>query len=387
MKPAEDNPVHRGGSLRSDVRVEQDHRILDRLRSSQVLLLFLPLVIGKAIVILTVYALDPSASVVQVMGSHWDSNYYEIIALHGYGPSAPLVFSPVYPALIRLVYALVGSAWVSGLLVTNALSFVFPYVLYRSFGFRTALLAEVFPTYLVFTTVAYSDVVALVLLAASIFFLKNRRTIRSSIAVGAALLTFYNLVLLLPSYGVALLRNRRFRNLLFYCIPIMAGGLVLLWFKAETGDYLAYFKLQGPWNSGFGTPLQQAEYLLCPSGQGSFTCQPWAVDGVILTPPYWLVRNLLFAAFYIFGAFYLLRLKTALRFFLFAYCLLAIIPLFFLVGTPSMSVPRLLLPAFPVFAGYSQLIGERRGLLLTYVVTCFSIAAAVSVIQYFAIFA
>jgi hypothetical protein len=345
------------------------------------------LVVGKAVVILAVYALDPSTGIIRVMGSHWDSDYYEIIATGGYGKDAPYVFSPVYPALIRLVYLLVGNAWASGLLVTNALSFVFPLLVYRTFGYRTALLAEVFPTYLVFTTVAYSDVVALVLLAASISLLMRERVTGASLFFSAAVLTFFNLAWTLPSFVFALLRRRRLRNLLFYVAPLATGLALILWFKHATGQYFPLVQLEKPWDVGFGTPLQQAEYLLCPAGHGSFTCESWAVDGVVLRPAYWLVRNLLFEAYYIYGALYLvLRTKLEHRVFLSAYSLTVIVPLLFMLGTPALSIPRLLLPAFPVFVSYAERI-KGRWQLSVYVVVCLVLAGVISLIEYFALFA
>jgi len=358
---------------------------LRRLWASRVFRLVLILAIGKAVVILVVFFFESPASVLRGMGTKWDSNYYEIIATQGYGPSAPYVFSPVYPAIIKLVYSYIGNAWVSGLLVTNSLSFVFPLLLFKAFGYKTALFAELFPTYLVYTTVAYSDVVALVFLASSLLLLMRGSVIRSSMGMSGAILTFYNLAWTLPSFLFALLAKGRLRNLLFYALPLVTGWLILLWFKIATGDYLGFFRLESPWGLGFANPLAQAYYLLCPSGQGSFTCQPWAVSGVLLTPAYWLVRNLLFEAFYLFGAFCLLKTELKYRVFLFAYCLSVLIPLLFLVGFPALSIPRLLLPAFPVFVGYSTLLKGKRYDII-YLVLCLGSAATISVVQYLSYF-
>jgi hypothetical protein len=357
-------------------------------RRSEVFNLVFLLAVGKAVVILAVYLLEPSATIIRVMGTHWDSNYYEIIATQGYGPTAPYVFSPVYPAFIATFDLFIHNAWVSALIITNSLSFVFPLLLYRSFGYRTALLAELFPTYLVFTTVAYSDVVALVFLGALVYLIMCNRTTGSSVFLGAAVLTFFNLAWTLPSFAVALMRGRFSRAILFYAAPLVVGLSIMLWFKAETGLFVPLIKLEAPWDVGFGTPLQQADYLLCTSGTGSFTCQGWNVFGVALTPGYWFLRNLLFESFYLFGAFYLL-LRTTLRYrvFLFVYCISVIVPLLFMVGTPALSIPRLLLPAFPVFIGYSEFLRKRLNAFPVYVVVCFVLAGLISIIEYFSLFA
>jgi hypothetical protein len=360
---------------------------LQGLLKSEVFQLILALAIGKAIVFLAIVPFAPPSSVVQGLGTKWDSNYYEVIATTGYNSTtAPYVFSPVYPFLIKAVYSLVGNTWASALFVTNLLSFVFPILVRRTFGYRTALFAEVFPTYLVFTTIAYSDVIALVLLAASFLLLTRNRIIRSSFAVSGAILTFYNLAWTFPSFLIALLHERRARRLVFYAVPLMTGAGILLWFKFETGDYFSLYRLEAPWQGSFANPLAQVMYLLCPSGKGSFTCQPWQAVGVSLPPPYWAIRNLLVEGFYIYGAFLLLKTPTKYRVFFFAYCLSVIFPLLFVIGLPALSIPRLLLPAFPIFIAYESLL-RRRSDTLAYVAMSLALAAPISIIQYFAFFA
>lgn len=237
-----------------------------------------------------------------------------------------------------------------------------------------------------FATVAYSDVVALVFLASTFFLLFRNRIIKSSITIAAAILTFYNLAWTLPSFAFDLLKGGKIRNLLFYCAPLATGILLLLWFKLETGQYFPLLQLEQPWSVAFGSPIAQAQYLLCQGGTGSFTCQAWAVDGIALKPITWVVRNVRFEAFYLYGAFYLLKTKLEHRVFLFAYCLSVILPLFFLLGVPAMSVPRLLLPAFPVFIGNVVVIEKIKIPTVYVVLACYILAAVISVIEFFAFF-
>lgn len=354
-------------------------------RSSPTARLVLFLLAGKAAVVSAVLVLVRNPSVLQGLGTKWDSSYYEAIAAHGYGPSAPYVFSPAYPIAIRALLFVLGNPWVSALVVTNSLSFVFPILLYKAFGYRTALLAELFPTYLVFTTVAYSDVVALTLLAATFLFVMRNRLARSSLALSGAIFAFYSLALTLPSF-LLLAREKRRATLLFFVAPLLTGAGILLWFKLQTGGYFSLFALEAPWEVGVANPVAQALYLLCSQGQGSFTCQPWAVGGIVLPPPYWEVRNLLFEGFYMFGAVYLLKAGVRYRVFLSVYSLSVVVPLLFTTGFPALSIPRLLLPAFPVFIGYAEILqGPRR--TTVYIAVCLVLAALVSIIQYFAIFA
>ena len=95
---------------------------------------------------------------------------------------------------------------------------------------------------------------------------------------------------------------------------------------------------------------------------------------------------MIFEVFYLFGAFYLLlRTKLQHKIFLFAYSLSVIVPLFFVLGLAAMSIPRLLLPAFPIFISYS-LIMKKTDYYIVYIVLCLALAGAISAIQYFAFF-
>ncbi len=134
----------------------------------------------------------------------------------------------------------------SALLVTNLSSFIFPLVVYKTSGYRTALLAEVFPTYLVFTTIAYSDIVVLVLLALAFFFLLKEKFVKSCVGLSLAIFTFVNLALTLPAFGVALMSRKSFRYLYFFALPFLTGLFTPLWFKIVAGSYFAFFQLENP---------------------------------------------------------------------------------------------------------------------------------------------
>jgi hypothetical protein len=361
---------------------------LSKLWISPVFRLVLLLAIGKLAVILAVFLVGPSPpNLLQLMAIKWDGGIYQTIATKGYTSSSLYVFSPDYPSLVRVVNSVVGSAWVSAYLVTNALSFVFPVLLYRTFGFRTALFAELFPTYLLFSTIPYSDVVALIALAGCFLLLLKDRVTFASVCVSEAILTFFNLAWILPSFLFALLEKKRRRqwrsNLFFYVVPLMMGGLIAVWLKAHTGAYLDIEKLEAPWGVTFVNPITQAVYLLCPNGTGTYTCQRWEADGIFLPPLYWLVRNVLFEAFYVFGAFYLLKTAVRFRVFFCVYCLSVTIPLLFWTGFVSLSIPRLLLPAFPIFIGYSTLLKRYQ---IPYAILCIALAGVFSVFQYLAYF-
>jgi hypothetical protein len=105
-----------------------------------------------------------------------------------------------------------------------------------------------------------------------------------------------------------------------------------------------------------------------------------------LAPAYWLVRNLIFEIFYLAGAVLILKTQNKNRIFLFVYSLCAIIPLLFVTGTPAISIPRLLLPAFPVFFGYTALM-KKDWHYWVYCGVCLLITAWVAITQTYCFFA
>ena len=341
------------------------------------------LAIGKLFVLLCTFLYHHSFNFIYTMSTTWDSTYYQLIATSGYTRMIQYVFSPIYPGLIETLDIIIPRAWVSALIITNIISFIFPLVVYKTFGYKTALIAILFPTYLVFTTIPYSDIVPLIFFALSVFFMLKEKIIESSIAAGLAVLSAFHAVWMLPAYAVDTIKTKRFKNLVFYIAPAAAGILVLLWFKIKTDNFMAYFSLETEgWREHFGTPFSQAKWLI----NGWFTNESWKIFGMHLAPAYWLVRNLIFEIFYLAGAVLILKTQNKHRIFLFVYSLCAIIPLLFVTGTPAISIPRLLLPAFPVFFGYTALM-EKDWHYRVYGGVCLLITAWIAITQTYCFFA
>jgi hypothetical protein len=256
------------------------------------------LAIGKIIVLLAVFLYNPTPDFLETMSTDWDSQIFQSIAIGGYEHVKYYAFSPVYPVLIRVLEFIIPSVWVSGLIITNILSFIFPLVLRKAFGLKTAFITILFPTYLVFTTIPYSDVIVLVFLALSLLFIMREKLMASSAMLSLAVISVFRAAIILPAYAFEVLKTRRLKNLVFFIAPAVAGGLILLWFQLGTGDFMAYFSIQGSyWDVHSATPVGQVKWLM----EGWFTAQTWAVAGIELTPLYWLLRNLIFEVFYLVG--------------------------------------------------------------------------------------
>jgi len=142
------------------------------------------------------------------------------------------------------------------------------------------------------------------------------------------------------------------RNWKIIIMPIITGISIFVAYFIFFGNPLIYFNIEKEyWNAGFTLPNIQAIFLL----NGWFTNEPWKFLNFEIPRPLWLIRNYLFFIFYFIGDYLLLKSNLKNGKFLFLYSLLVEIPLLFINGVPVISIPRLLLPAFPIFYGYARL--------------------------------
>ena len=165
--------------------------------------------------------------------------------------------------------------------------------------------------------------------------------------------------------------------------------LIAAFFFFETGSLWTFFSVEknAGWDVGVVTPLAQDRFLL----NGWFTGFHWTVMGIYLPPIYWPLRNLAFEAFYVAGVVLLLLMIRKNRisdgFFLAGFTLSVMIPLFFLGGVAAGSIPRLLLPAFPIFLGYSRGLLNGKNSIIVYCALCIAIAPLIALVQLDALFA
>ncbi len=346
------------------------------------------------------------ADFLQELGTKWDSDFYDKIAELGYkGASNPgtndaYAFSPVLPSMIAALRPFAGSYWSAGLLVVNTFSFLFPIVIFKLSDFRTALITELFPVYLVFSTLNYADIITLFFLALSLFFLLRRgRQFLTGVSLAFAVLTSYAVILTVPIFAAKLIFDKRqttfrrdvtvqkVKELGRFVLPVAAIAIsIAAFFLVETASLWTFFNVEknAGWDVTIVTPVEQLQFLL----HGWFTGFHWTVMGTYLPPIYWVIRNIAFEAFYVAGVVLLLMKRNRVpdRWFLAGLALSIMTPLFFLNGVAAASIPRLLLPAFPVFFGYSAgLLRGNRSLAL-YCVLCLVIAPLVALIQLDALF-
>ncbi|MEM3799560.1 MAG: hypothetical protein QXH56_05675 [Thermoprotei archaeon] len=349
------------------------------------------LALAKLIVLSSVVFSQGSISGLSRLNA-WDSLIFEAIAEKGYIEPEYYAFSPVYPAIIRILHISFGLSYtLSAFLATNILSFIFPLIVYETCGYTAALLTEFMPTYIVFTTLPYSDVIVLTAMGTSIMLLLRKNVgWRVGLCLSLAVATFYNMIYTLPAYlfwtiggGVKSSVDRSIKVFLPTLLTLFG---VVLWYSHAHGVFY-YFSLEHKlWGVTLVTPLQQAQWLLDTNGTGWFTAKTIYVLGLPLTPLYWFLRNIVFEAFYTVGIVLLvLKGKNPARFFLEFYSVTVVVPLLLLLGIPAISIPRLLLPAFPAVWGYAAIMSRRD--MVVYLAVCVAGTVWITLNQAYAFFA
>jgi hypothetical protein len=212
------------------------------------------------------------------LGYQWDSVHYIQIAQHGY-PSreeTPLLYSfaPLYPLMIAAASTLGCPYYLSGIIISNLFSFaaVCMFFLFarlytnRRESFALTILFALFPTNLVYGTVAYSEAPYLFAAILSLYFLMRRRYLLSAIFLTLAVYTRYIALFLIPVQILIALYNETHqtsgsspgvKKTLWLCLPFVCIGILFLYFRSRTGDFFIIFHSGGFFGDDLKTPVHQ----------------------------------------------------------------------------------------------------------------------------------
>lgn len=224
----------------------------------------------------------------------WDGWWYEQVALHGYPSQLPLdelgavdlnewAFYPLYPGIVRGLMELTGGTWiVLAPLVSAVLGAAALLVIYRvvevgapravaarpGLPLATVAVVAFFPSAVVLQ-VAYTESLALLLVATSLLLLIQRRYEWAMLAV--ALLGFTRAIALPMAAVIAVHLAVRWwnaragaeafghrdqvRGLLLLVVAGISGVLWLGITAWGTGEVDAYFQTQAAWRPGRGSGL------------------------------------------------------------------------------------------------------------------------------------
>lgn len=211
----------------------------------------------------------------------WDAHHYLQIAAHGYPAIAPQVgghltfdnaaFEPLFPLLIRLVSLLNLSLVTSGVIVSVAGGLAAVYFMWRlatavtneETGLSAALLFVVLPGIALAWGLLYSECVGLALVAASLFYMTQKRWLLAGCIGALATLTDPIALALVVAAGWPLLAGLRHRTLSksWVCVALVPTGFLsyAAWLAIRYHDALFWWHLQ---QQGWGAQIDWGRSLL-----------------------------------------------------------------------------------------------------------------------------
>ena len=188
--------------------------------------------------------------------AQWDSNWYLSIAEDGYR-SESAAFFPLFPALVHVVGAAIGSKMVAGVLLSLAAAAVGAWAIVEiarplvgdAAARDSMLLLALYPTAFVFTSV-YSEGLFLAFATTSFLAAQRGRPWLAGVLAALAVATRLTGLALVPAL-VALLwprsRAQIPRLAPVILLPLMAVASVALLFDQKLGDSLAFVHAQRYW--------------------------------------------------------------------------------------------------------------------------------------------
>ena len=308
---------------------------------------------------------------VDQLSTKWDSNYYVSIAQNWYPVghvNGNYAFAPLYPVLIRGVDSLVGSYAVSAALVANVASVLCPIVFYfvaeTYFSPRESLSAAlaltVFPTFVTYGLVSYSEPVYILFSMLSVCFFLRKRYALTGVAASFGVLSSY-VSILVPALLLAIVAlhavwPRRSQappdggalqerdasgpplGVVWLFVPFLVFGLWNYYLDVRSGQMLAALAAQSLWGSGVANPVAQFEYFFT----GVFSTQGDPVQQLLMRYAYTLTFFAL--------AVPLWKIDRGLAFYSSSVMLFVLS----LTGTAYMSGPRLMLSAWPLLLVFGK---------------------------------
>ena len=369
--------IERGHGAREGVRASASEGIGYCLR------VFVTVRIGLALVALVGVALIPANEPAGVPGwpapeltpgwhnvftawERWDALWLLRIASNGYAPGdGSAAFFPLYPLLVRGLSTLLGGHPLAAALIVSNVAFLAALIAFyalsrREFDRETArravLYLAVFPTSL-FLIAPYTESLFLLLSITSLHSARRGRwLVAGATGALAGATRSVGLLLVLPLAIEAVTQARRISRrgvrlkrltLALGCSALAACGTLayLAYWRAVSGDWLTPFKeqdqwlreLSGPWASIAGATTTAFRYI--GAYPGGYHQLDWIVAVVAVIAAAWVLW------------------RAPLPFGVYTWASLLIPLSFIFTSRPLMSLPRLVLPVFPIFwaiARFSQ---------------------------------
>ena len=331
---------------------------------------------------------------------HWDGTWYRLVAVEGYaeGGAAKAAFWPLYPWFMELGARITGLAPETiGYLISNVAFLGALIVLYRlirmdfsaEIARRTLWVLALFPTAFFFTAV-YTESLFLLLAAAALLGARRGDWLLAGILGFFAALTRSSGVMLLAPFAVLFIQQhgmsprRWFPQALPAALPVLGPIVFGLSLRANGREFFAFAEEQWQWNRFSATPWRTFDCTL--RGCTEDVRQFGGIRESYIKPIDWgwpreLLNNLNWSFItssdfrYRVGESHVLEfLVTVLAFALVLiglkklplyYTAFIVPPLIVPLLTPSsvnplMSMPRFVLPLFPLFVMIAILVRGRK---------------------------
>ncbi len=273
--------------------------------------------------------------------SNWDGGHYLGIAELGYSEKFQYAFFPLYPLTVRLVSQVTGNYLVAAILISMVSTFFSLHLLYKLIvtDFNRKIAEKVILVFLFFPTsffllTAYSEGLFFLLIIAAFYFLRQNKLFWATAALALVSATRLVGLAAVAAFWIDLL-TRQGLNRKNWFILLAPLGFVLysIFLYQQTGDPFYFITAENHWQRTLSTP-----------GVGFWEALKNISGGGLSAENFNIFLDLIFA---IFGAGFAIRAFRFLPTSYAVYSLLSVsIPLF----TPTLtSIPRFLLPVFPIF--------------------------------------
>lgn len=273
--------------------------------------------------------------------ANWDGGHYVGIAQYGYSEKSQYAFFPLYPLLIKAANQFIQNYTLSAVLVSLVATLLAVNAFYQlvsmDFGKKLAerslLPLLLFPTSFYFIT-AYSEGLFFLLVILTFLFLRKGNLFLATIFAAAASATRLVGLAVVFALIIEVWSRGGFNRKNWYVVFSFSGFIIYSWFLFNaTGDPFYYITAERFWLRSLAIP-----------GIGF-----WETIKSIATPGF-VEKNTAAFLDLIFAVFGMGMVLRSFRFLYPSYCIYGLVSLLVPLFTPSLSsMPRFLLPIFPIF--------------------------------------
>ena len=273
--------------------------------------------------------------------ANWDGGHYIGIAEFGYTEKFQYAFFPLYPLLIRIIYSVTHDYLIAALAISISSTFIAINLLYRLIGDnfdkgvaqKTISYLIFFPTSFYFLT-AYSEGLFFLLVVSTFYFLRTNRFFWATLAASLASATRLAGLAVVFALLMEVYATKGINKKNWYALLSSLGFVIYCWYLfTQTADPFYFVQAETHWLRNLSIP-----------GVSFWESIKGLSSGYLITKNFNAFLDLAFA---IFGVGMIIR---AFRFLPISYSVYGLISILLpLLSSSLSSIPRFLLPIFPIF--------------------------------------